>query len=79
MRERFFNLLSTILFVLITVIIFRDFFTKNLIPFPSNLLVSFYQPWESYYEQGIPSFYQQQWNTIKDAIALQLKYELIAT
>jgi len=25
------------------------------------------------------SFYQQQWNTIKDTIALQLKYELIPT
>lgn len=40
--------LVAIILTLITVIFFRSYFFKNLIPFPSNLLVTFYEPFISY-------------------------------
>lgn len=46
-------------FAFLTFFIFRDYFFKNKVPFPSNLLISFYQPWTSYkwdgYAKGPPN------------------------
>ena len=46
-------------FVIITAILFRNYFLKNQVPFPSNLQVAFYQPWAAYkwdgYQNGPPS------------------------
>ena len=41
--------------VLLTVIIFRGYFFKGQIPFPANLLVSFYSPWQDYEWEGYPN------------------------
>lgn len=41
-----------ILFVIITVLIFRNYFFKNLVPFSSNLLLSYYEPWTTYQGQN---------------------------
>src|SRR5581483_11789722 len=49
------NTLVIIFFILFTVFIFRSYFFKNLVPFPANLLVSFYQPWTSYSWEGYPN------------------------
>lgn len=43
------------LFALLIIIIFRSYFFDGLVPFPANLLVSFYQPWVSYSWQGYPN------------------------
>lgn len=42
------KVLVAILLTLIAVVFFRNYFFKNLIPFPSNLLVTFYEPFISY-------------------------------
>lgn len=44
--------------ILITVVFFRTYFFKNLVPFPSNLLLTFYEPFISYskdFSSGIPN------------------------
>ncbi len=41
-------------FILFTGLLFRQFFISGKVPFPSNLLVSFYQPWVSYTWDGYP-------------------------
>lgn len=52
-------LLPVGLFLILAFIIFRSYFIGGLVPFPANLLVSFYQPWTSYpnpeYPNGLPN------------------------
>jgi len=48
------NLLVALFFLFITAVIFRPYFFKNLVPFPANLLVSYYEPWLSYPSQDYP-------------------------
>jgi len=43
------------LFFLFSVCIFRDYVFKNKVPFPANLLVSFYSPWKQYSWEGYPN------------------------
>ena len=53
------KILVTLVLALLTVFIFRNYFFKNQVPFPSNLLVSFYSPWRFYewkeYPNGPPN------------------------
>jgi hypothetical protein len=54
------HLLFVFLFLfLFTGLLFRKYFFEGLIPFPSNLLISFYEPWRSYptpeYPNGPPN------------------------
>lgn len=53
------NIFVLILFIVFTGFIFRQYIIFNQVPFPGNLLVSFYQPWASYtwdgYTNGPPS------------------------
>lgn len=42
------NKYAFILFGLLTILIFRNYFFNNLVPFSSNLLISFYEPWITY-------------------------------
>ena len=48
-----------LIFFLITVFLFHDYLFKGLIPFPANLLVTFFAPWDtmtfSGWEHGIPN------------------------
>ncbi|RJQ25339.1 hypothetical protein C4577_06060 [Candidatus Parcubacteria bacterium] len=44
-----------LVFTLLTIIVFREYFFENKVPFPSNLLVSFYEPWVSYEWEGYPN------------------------
>lgn len=48
-----------ILIILFSLFLFRSFFLKGLVPFPANLLVSYYEPWRSYpvpeYPNGPPN------------------------
>ncbi len=37
-----------LLFVVVVVLIFRNYFFNNLVPFSSNLLLSYYEPWITY-------------------------------
>ena len=48
MIKRKYEIIVLLGFVLITFFIFRNYFLKNTVPFPANLLVSFYQPYVSY-------------------------------
>jgi hypothetical protein len=53
------NFILILFFLLLLVVVFRELFFKGKIPFSSNLLVSFYQPWASEvfpgWEHGIPN------------------------
>ena len=49
MRNKKTPLFVLCIFVLLTVLTFRKYFFSDLVPFPANLLVSFYAPWR--YEQ----------------------------
>ena len=40
---------------LIILFLFRDYFLKKTVPFPSNLLVAFYQPFTTYSWEGYPN------------------------
>lgn len=51
-REPLFVIL---IFSLLTVIVFRKFFFQRQVPFPANLLVSFYSPWQNYEWSGYPN------------------------
>jgi len=48
-----------ILIILFSLFLFRSYFLNNLVPFPANLLVSYYEPWRSYpapeYPNGPPN------------------------
>lgn len=39
-------------FIIVTFIIFRNYFVFQQVPFPANLLVQFYEPWASYPKEG---------------------------
>jgi len=41
--------------VLLTGVIFRGYFFKGQVPFPANLLVSYYSPWQFYEWEGYPN------------------------
>ena len=48
---------KVLVFTLLTIftsIIFRQYIFKGRVPFPSNLLVSFYSPWKQYGSSGYP-------------------------
>ena len=51
--------LPVVLIVLFSLFLFRDYFIRGLVPFPANLLVSYYEPWKSYpvpeYPNGPPN------------------------
>ena len=51
--------LPIVLIILFSLFLFRDYFLKGLVPFPANLLVSYYEPWKSYpvpeYPNGPPN------------------------
>ncbi|PJE70020.1 hypothetical protein COU97_02035 [Candidatus Shapirobacteria bacterium CG10_big_fil_rev_8_21_14_0_10_48_15] len=49
------DLLAILAFVILTAIIFRNYFFKGQVPFPANLLVSFYSPWRHYQWEGYPN------------------------
>lgn len=59
MKGKYKELIVIFLFVFLSFFTFRDYFLKNQIPLPVNLLVSFYQPWTSYrleeYPNGAPN------------------------
>ena len=48
MIKRRYEIIVLLGFSLITLFIFRSYFLRNTVPFPSNLLVSFYHPFMSY-------------------------------
>ncbi len=48
MIKRGYEFIVILSFILITIFIFRSYFIKNTVPFPANLLVSFYQPFLSH-------------------------------
>ncbi len=49
------DFLVFLFFIFLSVFIFRDYFFKNLVPFPSNLLVANYQPWTTYKDPEFPN------------------------
>lgn len=49
------NLIVVFLFLFLSLFIFRDYFLKNQVPLPANLLVAIYQPWASYKWEGYPN------------------------
>lgn len=53
--KRYVNISVIVIFAILSLFIFRDYFFKNLVPFPANLLGSFYQPWASYRWEGYPN------------------------
>src|SRR4030042_1179683 len=55
MRGRIKDLLIFIFFLLISVFIFRNYIFRGQIPFPANLLVSYYEPWKSYPDPVFPN------------------------
>ncbi len=52
MHKKYKEYIIFLLFGLLTVFVFRNYFLKQTIPFPSNLLVSFYNPWIAYTWKG---------------------------
>lgn len=59
MFSRWKSYIPIVLIVLFSLFLFRNYFLKGLVPFPANLLVSFYEPWKSYpvpeYPNGPPN------------------------
>lgn len=59
MKEKYKEIFVIILFAILTIFVFRNYFIKKTVPFPANLLVSFYQPWAQYqwkdYASGPPN------------------------
>lgn len=55
MKRRYKEFIVILFFAFLSIFIFRDYFLKNAVPFPSNLLASFYQPWISYKWEGYPN------------------------
>lgn len=59
MRSRWKELLLIVCFAAITGLLFRQYLLFHRVPFPANLLVSYYQPWKSYpypeYPNGPPN------------------------
>lgn len=49
------TLFVIVLFALLTITVFRSYFFQNEIPFPANLLVSYYEPWKSYLHPDYPN------------------------
>ncbi len=49
------SLLLLLIFSLCIVFIFRNYFFRNQVPFPANLLMAYYQPWKTYGVPGYPS------------------------
>lgn len=59
MIKRYKEIIIILLFALLSIITFREYFLSHKVPFPSNLLVSYFQPWASYkwkdYSSGPPN------------------------
>ena len=53
--KKLITLVPYLLFVLISLFLFRNYFFKNQVPFSSNLLVSFYKPWSAYKWDNFPN------------------------
>jgi len=49
------DLIIVALIILLSLFLFRDYFLKKTVPFPSNLLVAFYQPFTTYSWEGYPN------------------------
>lgn len=59
MFARWKRYIPVIILILFSLFLFRNYFLKGLVPFPANLLVSYYEPWKSYpvpeYPNGPPN------------------------
>lgn len=55
MKEKYKELIIIFLFIFLAIFTFRNYFLNKTVPFPANLLVSFYQPWISYEKEDYPS------------------------
>lgn len=59
MRAPWKQIAPVLVIIIFSLFLFRDYFVKNLVPFPANLLVSYYEPWRSYpvpeYPNGPPN------------------------
>ncbi len=59
MPQKLRAILPIVLIILFTILLFRDAVFRGLVPFPANLLVSYYEPWKSYpspeYPNGPPN------------------------
>lgn len=49
------KLLAILIFFIFSVVLFRGYFFQNKVPFPANLLVSYYSPWIYYEWKGYPN------------------------
>lgn len=49
------DIIISAVFILIPIILFRVYIFKGQVPFPANLLVSYYQPWVSYPDPAYPN------------------------
>lgn len=52
MKGKYKEYIVILLFGLLSIFVFRDYFFKHTVPFPGNLLVSFYNPWIPYKWEG---------------------------
>lgn len=59
MRAPWKQFVPILIIIFFSLFFFRDYFVKSLVPFPANLLVSYYEPWRSYpvpeYPNGPPN------------------------
>ncbi|MBI5019475.1 hypothetical protein HZB58_04360 [Candidatus Gottesmanbacteria bacterium] len=59
MRAPWKQFVPILIIIFFSLFLFRDYFVKSLVPFPANLLVSYYEPWRSYpvpeYPNGPPN------------------------
>ncbi len=59
MFKRWEATLPVVFIIVFSLFLFRDSFVKHTVPFPANLLVSYYEPWKSYpspeYPNGPPN------------------------
>ncbi|HSD98503.1 MAG TPA: hypothetical protein VLB73_02265, partial [Patescibacteria group bacterium] len=53
--KRIAALLPILLFLFVTIFIFRQYIFFHKVPFAGNLLVSFYEPWKSYPRPDYPN------------------------
>ncbi len=53
MKSRLFDRLVPFIFLLLSLLFFREYFLTKRVPLPFNLLVSFYSPWKYEPEYGL--------------------------
>jgi len=52
LKKNYKEIFVILLFAVLSLFIFRNYFLKNTVPFPANLLVAYYEPWKSYSWDG---------------------------